>query len=155
MHGGNVVAFTRERGVAHERILDFSAISNPAGPPSAVKAASKWAMSGNSYYLQPYADTLVSALAVYHGLASSTVLAGNGSTQLIYLLARVFAPQRVLCIALLFTEHAHAFHLGGAWVDYLVLRLPRFALPLDRLCTALNVGYDVLILTNPIVQLAR
>ena len=49
MHGGNVIAFAQERGVAQERIPDFSASSNPAGPPSAVKAAYKWAMSGISY----------------------------------------------------------------------------------------------------------
>ena len=106
-------------------------------------------MSGISYYLQPYADTLATVLAAYHSFASSTVLVGNGSTQLIYLLARVFSPQRVLCIVPLFSEHAYAFHLGGAWMDYLVLRLRRFSLSLDRLCTALDVGYDVLILTNP------
>ncbi len=149
MHGGNVVAFARERGVTQKRVLDFSASINPAGPPSAATAAYKRAVSGMSHYPQPYADTLVSALAAYHGLASSAVLAGNGSTHLIYLLVRVFAPQRVLCIAPLFSEHAYAFHLGGARVEHLVLRPPRFSLSLDRLRTALGSGYDILILTNP------
>ncbi len=139
MHGGNVVAFARERGVAQERILDFSASINPLGPPSAVKAAYRRAVSGMSHYPQPYADTLVTALAAYHGLASSAISAGNGSTQLIYLVARVFTPQRVLCIAPLFSEHRYAFHLGGARVKQLVLRPPRFSLSLDRLRTALDI----------------
>ena len=148
-HGGDVVAFARERGVTQERVLDFSASINPLGSPSAATAAYKRAVSGLSHYPQPYADTLVSALAAYHGLASSTILAGNGSTHLIYLLARVFASQRVLCIAPLFSEHGHAFHLGGARVDHLVLRPPRFSLSLDRLRTVLNVACDMLVLTNP------
>jgi len=73
MHGGNVVAFARERGIAQEGILDFSASINPLGHPSTAKAAYRRAVSGLSHYPQPYADTLVSALATYHGLASSSI----------------------------------------------------------------------------------
>lgn len=54
MHGGNVVAFARERGVAQERILDFSAGINPCGHPSAVKAAYKRAMLAGDIRCAPY-----------------------------------------------------------------------------------------------------
>jgi len=148
-HGGNVHAFARARGVAPERVLDFSASINPLGWPPGAKDAYRRALSQLVQYPEPYAETLTSALAEYHGLDPAGVLVGNGATHLIYLLARTLAARRVLLIAPLFSEHEVAFRVSGVRVDHLRLRPPDFPLSLDRLGAFLTKSYDIVVLTNP------
>jgi threonine-phosphate decarboxylase len=148
-HGGNVHAFTRAQGVAPEDVLDFSASINPLGWPPAVRETYCRALSRIVHYPEPYAETLAVALAEYHSLDPAGVLVGNGSTQLIHLLARTLAAPRVLLVAPLFSEHEAAFRLGGAQVAYFDLRPPQFALSLEHLGAALTEGYNSVVLTNP------
>jgi threonine-phosphate decarboxylase len=148
-HGGNVYAFARAHGVTPERVLDFSASINPLGWPPGARIAYRRASSRIVHYPEPYAETLTSALARYHGLDAAGVLVGNGSTQLIYVLARALAARRVLLVAPLFREHEAAFRLSGARVEHFFLRPPDFPLSLERLETALTRSYDALVLTNP------
>ncbi len=148
-HGGNVHAFARARGIAPESVLDFSASINPLGWPPQAESAYRQALSRIVHYPEPYAETLTTTLAEYHCLNPEAVLVGNGSTQLISLLARTLAAQRVLLIAPLFSEHQAAFRLSGAQVEHFLLRPPRFVLLLERLSLALMKNYDVVVLTNP------
>lgn len=148
-HGGNIYAFARARGVTPEQVLDFSASINPLGWPAGAKSAYQHALSCITHYPEPYADTLTAALARYHDLDPAAVLVGNGSTQLIYLLARVLAARRVLLLAPLFSEHEFAFRLTGAQIEHCFLRRPLFTLSCGRLSEALARGYDTLVLANP------
>jgi threonine-phosphate decarboxylase len=144
-----VYAFARARGITPEAVLDFSASINPLGWPPVAKTAYRRALTRAVHYPEPYAESLVEELARYHGIDPATILAGNGSTQLIYLLARTLAARRVLVVAPLFSEHETAFRLSGARVERLLLRPPHFALPFARLGRTLTNGYQALVLTNP------
>ena len=148
-HGGNVHAFARARGLQLESVLDFSASINPLGWPRGITAAYRRVLKRVVRYPEPYAETLTAELAQYHGLDPAAILVGNGSTQLIYLLARVIAPRKVLVVAPLFSEHETAFRLAGSQVMRFFLRPPTFALAIDKLHSALAAGYDALVLTNP------
>lgn len=148
-HGGNIYVFAREHGLQREDVLDFSASINPLGWPRGVAAAYRRALSLAVHYPEPYAETLTAALARYHDLNPETLIVGNGSTQLIYLLARALKPQRVLIVVPSFSEHVTAFHLVGTQVSRFVSRLPTFTLSVEQLCQRLAEGYDTLVLTNP------
>ena len=148
-HGGNIYAFARSRGISPEQVVDFSASINPLGWPRGVETAYRRIFTRMAHYPEPYAETLTKALATYHDLDPYSVLVGNGSTQLIYLLARELAPQRALIVAPSFSEHEAALRQHGAQVDHFVLRPPSFALSLERFKAVLEQNYDVLILTNP------
>jgi threonine-phosphate decarboxylase len=148
-HGGNIHAFARARGLRPEQVLDFSASINPLGWPRGVAAAYRYALSLAVHYPEPYAGTLTTALARYHNLAPKNLIVGNGSTQLIYLLARVLQSRRVLVVVPSFSEHETAFHLVGAQVSRFFLRSPMFTLSVERLRQRLAEGYDTLVLTNP------
>ena len=148
-HGGNVYAFARSRGISPEQVIDFSASINPLGWPRGVRMAYRRAVSRVAHYPEPNAETLTKALATYHDLDPQTVLVGNGSTHLIYLLARVLAPRRALVVAPSFSEHETALRQYGARVDHFVLRPPSFAFSVERLKAVLARSYDVLVLTNP------
>ncbi|HXG20990.1 MAG TPA: threonine-phosphate decarboxylase CobD [Methylomirabilota bacterium] len=149
-HGGNVYAFARALDVEFDDVLDFSASINPLGMPRGARLAYRQALHRVMHYPEPHAESLVQALAAYHDVNPACLLAGNGSTQLIYTVARAFHPRRVLLIAPLFSEHAAAFRASGAQVEHFILRPPTFALALESLERRLRATpYDVLVLTNP------
>lgn len=148
-HGGAVYAFARMRGIAPEAVLDFSASVNPLGWPPALRRAYRAALARVVHYPEPYAESLTVELARYHNLDPAAILVGNGSTQWIYLLPRVCAARRVLLVAPLFSEYERVFRLGGAHVEHLLLRPPRFTVSRARLQRALSSGYGALVLSNP------
>jgi threonine-phosphate decarboxylase len=150
VHGGDVHAFARASGVTLSEVIDFSASINPLGMPRSAHIAYRRALANIIHYPEPYAESLVQALADYHGLDSSEILVGNGSTQLIHLCARVLACRRVLLVAPLFSEYESAFRTSGAVIDYFLLHPPSFTLTQERLARTLTEGgYDALVLTNP------
>jgi threonine-phosphate decarboxylase len=57
-------------------------------------------------------------LAAYHRLEVSRILVGNGSTELIYLLARVLKPARALIVAPAFSEYEQALRAAEIPVDF-------------------------------------
>ena len=148
-HGGDIHNFARAHGLQPQEVLDFSASINPLGWPRGLMAAARRALSLAVHYPEPYAETLTTALAQYHDLDHKTLLVGNGSTQLIYLLARTLKPQRVLIVAPSFSEHEAAVRRVGARVSHMILRPPTFTLAVEDLRRRLDEGYDTLILTNP------
>lgn len=149
-HGGNIHAFARVLGVKPEEVLDFSASINPLGLSQRARQAYRSALQMVAHYPEPYAETLVQALSAYHDIEPAHILAGNGSTQLIYLLARVLPVHRVLLVSPLFGEHLAALRATGARVSSWNLRPPSFALDFEGIKRALHEEqYDALVLTNP------
>jgi threonine-phosphate decarboxylase len=150
VHGGNVHAFAHALGVSPEEVLDFSASINPLGISHSARQAYRRALQKVVHYPEPYAETLSHALSEYHDIEPASVLVGNGSTQLIYLIARAFPLRRVLLVAPLFSEHLAALRTNGARVSYWNLRPPSFALDLEGLKRTLRKEQpDALVLTNP------
>ena len=88
VHGGIRPAQLRELGLDPENVLDFSASISPLGPPPGL-----WERLQEidlTAYPDPECLELKEALATLHGVAEDRVLVGNGSTELIHLLARAF-----------------------------------------------------------------
>jgi threonine-phosphate decarboxylase len=149
-HGGNIHAFARVLRVKQEEVLDFSASINPLGVSQRARQAYRRALQQVVHYPESHAETLVQALGEYHDIEPASILAGNGSTQLIYLLARVFSLRRVLLVSPLFSEHIAALRTNGGRVSYWSLRPPSFVLDLEGLKRTLRKErHDALVLTNP------
>ena len=88
VHGGvteGELAAARARGV---ELVDLSASVNPYGPHPEVIAAAQAAVMNR--YPEPDGRTLRAAYAELAGVEPAQVLAGNGSTELLYLLARSY-----------------------------------------------------------------
>jgi threonine-phosphate decarboxylase len=113
-HGALDHAELAARGLRPEALLDFSSNLNPFGPPPGVRAALAALDPG------PYPDRsclrLREALAARHGCAIEHMLVGNGSNELIHLVARALlrAGDMSLAIGPTFGEYAHASRLAGA-----------------------------------------
>jgi len=115
-HGALDHAELAAYGLRPDGLLDFSSNVNPFGPPSGVRAALA------ALDPAPYPDRsclqLRRELAVRHGCNMAQVLPGNGSNELIHLLARaLLRPDDVaLVVGPTFGEYAHASRLAHARV---------------------------------------
>ena len=113
MHGGLNSSELRSLGLRHEDVLDFSISVNPLGPsPLVIKAA-------NNANLATYPDTdcvqLRSAIGRELSAAPDSILVGNGSTELIHLLARAFLKEddSAFIFTPTFSEYKAACRLQG------------------------------------------
>jgi threonine-phosphate decarboxylase len=146
------IAFDRSHGGAGGPLIDFSVSINPFGPPPAVLDTYHRAAAAIGSYPEPYAATLTAAIAASLGVAPGNVLAGNGSTQLIYLIARVLRPRRPVVVIPAFSEFANSLLTqppAAAPVPLLLRRESHFELEIDALDAALAGGADALFLGRP------
>lgn len=98
--------------------IDFSVNTNPLGPsPRAVAALATLGTSEIGRYPDPAASALRRALAARYGVTVEEILVGNGSSEIIWLLALAYAhphPERVLIAGPTFGEYERACRLVGA-----------------------------------------
>jgi threonine-phosphate decarboxylase len=150
VHGGIVFQAARELGTEVEKIKDFSANINPLGMPPGVRLALVRALDQLQHYPEMYAETLVKQIAESCHQPESRILAGNGSTELIYLLVRVLKPENSLIVAPAFTEYQRAAKLYGGQVDFCHTLAEHDFLPRPGvIIKALAQKPDLLFLGNP------
>lgn len=117
-HGGDVYHLARSLGIDLSDLLDFSANINPLGFPPGLGTAVQEAMREIVHYPDRRCLALSQDLAAYHHLAPEEILVGNGSTELLYLLARVLKPRRGLIVTPAFSEYEHALQVAGVPVAF-------------------------------------
>jgi cobyric acid synthase CobQ/L-threonine-O-3-phosphate decarboxylase len=88
-HGGNIRSMATALGCAPEEILDFSANINPLGPPAWLRPVVARALAGTAHYPEPRVEGLRRIAATRMGVEPENVVAGNGSSELLYALPRV------------------------------------------------------------------
>ena len=114
MHGGLEEAELRALGVARHEVIDFSSNINPLGPSLRVRKAA--AEAGLSSYPDRHSLILREALAERLGVGTDNILVGNGSTELIHLLARICLRPGERCVIFqpTFGEYEAAASQAGA-----------------------------------------
>ena len=137
-------------GAAPPGVLDFSASLNPLGPPPQALTAYHDAAALIARYPSPYPRDLAARLAQRHRAAPENVLVGNGSTQLIHLLARTLGPRRPFVAIPTFSEIANAMILAGAAPDALpTCRERGFAIEIEQAERALERSADAIFIGRP------
>ena len=108
-HGG----LESHRRPQSSALLDFSVNINPLGPPHSVREALN--AVDVSRYPDPRSTTLRRALAEALSVEPAQILVGNGSTELIHLVVRLFVRQgqRPVVFAPTFSEFERAVVLVG------------------------------------------
>ncbi len=100
-------------GLTRDDVIDFSVNVNPLGPSPAVTAAVRSAVW--THYPDDRAEALRRALARWNGVAENRVVVGNGSAELIWLIALAFldpgAP--VVVVGPTFGEYVRAARIAG------------------------------------------
>lgn len=153
-HGGNIYRFAEEFRIHEKRIIDFSSSINPLGVSKRVCRELQRCLKNLPNYPDPDARRLKHHLSIYHDIPHESILCGNGSTELIYLVARALRPERVLIPAPTFSEYERAVILTqhgvtGSPIQYFRLNEDNhFDIIPDQFIQALE-GCDMVFLCNP------
>jgi threonine-phosphate decarboxylase len=116
-HGGNIHEACEELGLCEEKIIDFSASINPLGVPRSVAHQIKRSIGSIVHYPDPEVKHLRWQIAEQLGVDAGSIVYGNGSTELIYLVVRALRPDRVLIPAPTFSEYERAVLAMGHMRD--------------------------------------
>jgi threonine-phosphate decarboxylase len=150
-HGGNVYETAFRLGCAPEDILDFSASINPLGPPAGLLDE-----FGHYFHrLQHYPDirnhSLIEAISNFHDVSPNQVVAGNGSTELIYWLPQILDIDRAAVVLPTFSEYRKAFEIQNIHVDKLITRSEDLFQPaMEQLDSVLAAPHlDAILVTSP------
>lgn len=148
-HGGNIHKATREAGKACERILDFSANINPLGPPEWLRPLISRELEQVYHYPDPENLKLVTAIAKHLDVRSDCVVAGNGTTELLYGLMRALPCTRVVIPVPSYVDYVRAAEIAGKKVSLFPLKEEdEFDLNLEELEQELRPG-DLVIIALP------
>ncbi len=149
VHGAEVLSAAEESGFAPRQILDFSSSVNPLGPSKKALDAAKKAFSQIEAYPDSNSNELRQVIADHYGVSKSNVVAGNGSTELMYLFAEAFlnAGEKALIPAPTFGEYESAVWKAGATPKFAKLG-QNFELDADSFIREM-VGAKLVFLCNP------
>ncbi len=150
-HGGNVYEIAHQLRCSPDDLLDFSASINPLGPPPGL-----WDAFRDGFpLLQHYPDisnrAFTEALSEFHGVSPERIVVGNGSTELIYWLARALKLQKAVVAVPTFSEYQRAFEREGVRLHRVrSLEEARFQPTLEDLRAAVaEVAPEAVLLTHP------
>jgi len=141
-HGGNIYAVKEKYA---KEVIDFSASINPLGLPKGVRSVLSRAHESVIHYPDPEAKSLTSALAGYLNVSEENILAGNGSMELIYLIAQALNPMTTAIFAPTFSEYERAARCVNSKISFIELNEKKLFVP-DASCPERQ---DLLFLCNP------
>lgn len=142
-HGAFDYVELEQLGLSPDEVLDFSVNSNPYGSPPNVRDAI------NAVPLDRYPDrdciALRQKLADYHQVTMDELVVGNGTAELLMLIAQAFVQPgtRVLIRSHTFSEYERASRLMGATIE-------RVSMDGESISAILQaVQPDVMFICNP------
>jgi adenosylcobyric acid synthase len=148
-HGGNTRQLARSAGLPSGEVLDFSANINPIGPPEWLRPLISRTTRDLVHYPDPDCTALLKAVSARYGVVEAEAIAGNGSTEILYLLPRAFPATRAVVPAPAYADYARASELAGLSVERIPLReKDHFRLDLEDLEKQLQ-GNELVFLGQP------
>ena len=141
VHGGNIYTY--------KNCLDFSANCNPLGTPESVKQAVRDSLEYMKDYPQVGYAPLKKAIAEYEGVASESVICGNGAAELVFSLCQAVKPKKALIPVPTFAEYEQALTSCGCEVEHVLLREEEGFSLQDSFINWLHRDLDMVFLCNP------
>lgn len=148
-HGGNVQALARHLGCPVETIIDMSSNLNPFGPPEGLLEHLQECVQ--EIVALPEVDALgmIRDFAGFYDLDPDRVLAGNGTTELIYALPQMLKTRKALILAPTYADYANGCRLAGIEpVHFFLKKTEGFRPDLEKLSTAVT-AVDTVFFCNP------
>lgn len=149
MHGGNIRLMAQKARCQPEDLLDFSANINPLGPPPGIWADLVRDQENLGHYPDPACLELLTAAAGFYNCHADEILAGNGSTELLFAAVSYIRPGRVVLPTPCYIDYATAARYADIPVQWVHLDPDRNFVPdKDQISDVLRSG-DMLILGRP------
>ena len=139
-HGGNLYRLAEKLGVDEGEILDFSASINPLGVPKSAALEIRDTVKYLCNYPDPDTKQLRLWIAKDLIINPQSIICGNGSTELIYLVARALKPERVLIPAPTFSEYERAVYSRKKIIHFPLYEKDGFALDPGEFISAMAGG---------------
>ncbi len=117
VHGGDLYSLAEELNISENLILDFSSSINPFGVSKKVKRAIIRGIDSIKNYPDPKVRKLTEILAERINVEKSSIICGNGATELIYLTIRALKPDILITLSPSFVEYERAFLIFNDWKD--------------------------------------
>ncbi len=108
-HGGNIKQICDKYGLSSDEIIDFSASINPLGCPEVVRKAVSEQFNDIQHYPDSQCTDLRKTIAEKIPCNESSVIIGNGSNELFYLIPRALKPAKGVLLQPTFGEFKDAF----------------------------------------------
>lgn len=149
-HGANpALLFEALQLNPHQERIDFSVNVNPLGAPAVLEKEWQQLYPYILDYPEPQARSLRNAIAQKELLLEDMILIGNGGSEIIYLVARLFRNHSVLIVEPTFSEYRKACTSEGVEVEHFLLSEEHdWQLDLIRLFPRL-VGKKAVFLAHP------
>jgi len=149
IHGGNIRDVCRKYTIKENKIIDFSSNINPLGFPKAIHRIIPKELNKIVCYPDSQSALLKGKISKKLGLDEKNILVGNGSTELIYLIPRVFKPKRALIPVPTFIEYEKSLLSVNCELRYLHLKAEqKFKLNIEETVSSLKKG-EILYVCNP------
>jgi threonine-phosphate decarboxylase len=148
-HGGNIHDLARACGCRPEEILDASSNVNPLGPPEGLLEHLAARLGAVRALPEVDAGSIVAAYARRLSLAPECLLAGNGSTQLIYDLPRALRSRRALIAGPTYADYRDACRVNGVPTDWFLAEAQRGFVPDSLALERAAGGVDTVFICNP------
>jgi threonine-phosphate decarboxylase len=119
IHGARLSESAQVIGKRTDELLDFSVNLNPLGPPK-LRSVVSAAYNSINYYPDNRYPGLKKAAAKYFHVSPENIVPGNGSSELIHLLAQTIieSEDKVLIPSPTFSEYEFQCKLFGAVIEY-------------------------------------
>ncbi|MEG0805085.1 MAG: threonine-phosphate decarboxylase [Lachnospiraceae bacterium] len=149
-HGSDLEKIQEVYGINKDEIISFSANVNPLGVSPMLKTELAKKIDVITSYPDRDYTALRKSIGAYTHSNPDHILVGNGSTELISLMAHYLKPKKALLLAPTYSEYEREIGLSGGKTDYFELKeIDDFVLDLASLKIALEAQYDLLVICNP------
>lgn len=148
-HGGNIYKLATQLGCKPSEIIDMSSNVNPMGPPPGLIAFLK--KNFNSVTSLPEVDSseVVHAFAKHYIISPDRVLAGNGTTQLIYSIPQALCSKRALILGPTYSDYEDACIMNKVNYEYIIADESSFFLPDINIIKKRIKHFDTVFICNP------
>ncbi len=149
-HGSDLEKIEAIYHIPKEEIICFSANINPLGISSLLRDTLSAHVDAVASYPDREYTALRNAISNYCGASPSSIVVGNGSTELISLIIQAFQPKQALILGPTYSEYEREISLSGGHTRYYPLReADGFRMNTEDFCTQLQDDLDLVVLCNP------
>lgn len=139
----------REYGLDVNDIVKLASNENPLGMPESAKKAMIEAAIGCERYPDGNARLFRDAVARYCGVTSDWVIAGNGSDELLGLIARLVLEPGTKCVYSQYSFSVYALSAQENGAECVEVPAKDFAVDLDAIAAAIDEKTRLVFITNP------
>ena len=148
-HGGNIYNIAKKLGCAPSEIIDMSSNLNPLGTMPGLINFLQENLSAITTLPEADSSSAINAYAERYNINPEHVIAGNGTTQFIYLIPQVLETKKALILGPTYADYADACKMHNVDYSYLITEESKSFEPDVNQIESNISGCDTVFICNP------